>query len=210
MSRAGRERLQRTDATPSARDRGRSRPSRIRRLGQPRWWVALAVLLALLVAADRLGLLLTTRHDDLAIYHGLETQITAVLSPHTIEIDHPDAMDGRRQTRVRLWGLTAPLLARPGREAQPLADEAHDFTESLALRQTAVLHLEPHRPRDTFGRVLAHVELPDGVSLNEALLEAGMARTDDRWPHQHLKRYARAERIAQGRQRGIWSPDAGQ
>jgi len=165
------------------------------------------ILLVLLVAADRLGLILTTRHDDLSTYHGLETRITAVISPHTLEIDHPDPVSNRRRTHVRLWGLTAPLPARPGRKAQPLADEARAFTESNALNQIAILHLESHRPRDTFNRILAHVQLADGVLLNEALLEAGLARTDDRWPHQNLKRYARAERVAQRKQRGIWSPD---
>lgn len=168
------------------------------------------MLLAILVATDRLGLFLTTRHDDLAIYHGLQTTVVSVVSPHTITVNHPDALHDRRHTRVRLWGLTAPLPARPGREAQPLAESAHEFTESIVLDQSVVLYLEPHRPRDTFGRVLAHVELPDAELLNEALLEVGMARTDDRWPHEFLKRYARAERNARRTERGIWSPDVEQ
>jgi endonuclease YncB( thermonuclease family) len=169
--------------------------------------IALIAIVAMLVVADRLGLFLTTRHDDFAIYHGMEAQITAVISAHVIEIDQPDLFNDRSRTRVRLWGLNAPQPARPGRKAQPLADEAFAFVESIALEQAAVLLLEPHRPRDTFGNILAHVVLADGTRLNEAILEAGLAQTDDRWPHQHLKRYARAERMAQRSGGGIWSPN---
>jgi endonuclease YncB( thermonuclease family) len=180
---------------------------RARRLARPRWLIAIAILLALLVAADRLGLIQSVRQNDLAIYDGREVRIVNIVSPHTVEIDHPDAYENRPVTRVRLWGLNAPQPARPGRPAQPLAEEALRFVEQIALDQQVTLRLEPHRPRDTFGRLLAHIDLSHGQTLNEALLEAGLASTDDRWPHQHLTRYARAERNAQRAGRGIWSPE---
>ena len=68
------------------------------------------------------------------------------------------------------------------------------------------LTLEPHRTRGSFGRLLAHAQLPDGSSLNEALLAAGLARADDRWPHSLVGRYAQLERIARREGLGIWSP----
>ena len=75
---------------------------------------------------------------------------------------------------------------------------------TLADGREVVLYLESHRPRGTFGRILAHVELPDGSSLNEALLAAGLARVDERWPHALLGRYAQLERGARREGVGIW------
>ena len=72
-----------------------------------------------------------------------------------------------------------------------------------------LLVLEPHQQRDSFARVLAHVEIADdanaGRSLNEALLEAGLAKADDRWPHARLTRYAQLENAARRQRIGIWS-----
>jgi endonuclease YncB( thermonuclease family) len=54
--------------------------------------------------------------------------------------------------------------------------------------------------------MLAHIELPDRTKLNEALLEAGLAKIEDRWPHALLTRYAQLELAAKRRGAGIWSP----
>ena len=67
-----------------------------------------------------------------------------------------------------------------------------------------VLVLEPHRTRGAFGRILAHVSIPGGVNLSETLLAAGLARSDDRWPHSHLDRYAKLERGARRQRLGMW------
>jgi endonuclease YncB( thermonuclease family) len=69
------------------------------------------------------------------------------------------------------------------------------------------LDLEPHRPRDSFDRVLAHVELPDGTDLATALLEAGLARSEPRWPHAWSGRHEQIEVAARRRGAGIWSAE---
>ena len=56
------------------------------------------------------------------------------------------------------------------------SSEAGALTASLIDGATVVLRLEPQRRRGVFGRVLAHVELPDGSTLNERLLAEGFAR----------------------------------
>jgi endonuclease YncB( thermonuclease family) len=68
-----------------------------------------------------------------------------------------------------------------------------------------ILDLEPGRPRDSFARVLAHITLDDGRSLNEQMLEAGLAKADDRWPHGKLVRYAQLDMAARKRGVGVWS-----
>lgn len=171
--------------------------------------VALGCLAALaaIIVADRAGWLLVRHIDDMAAYHGVRTSTTAVLDGDTIEVALPDALHDRPTTRVRLWGLDCPEPARPRQEAQPWAEEAAALARSLTEDATITLWLEPQRTRGVFGRVLAHVELPDGSFLNEALLAAGLAVADDRWPHAYLTRYAQLENTARRQGVGIWSEE---
>lgn len=175
------------------------------RLRRRRWpWLLAFFLLAGLVALDRSGLLLAPAPDDLAHYDGRSVRVLRVISPHTLDIELPDPVQRRSTTRVRLWGLNAPLPATAQREAEPGADQAMMFVESLVDDQRVTLHLEPDRPRDSLGRVLAHVGLRAGGTLNEDLLEAGWATVDERWPHGRLAQYAQAEHRARRHERGLW------
>lgn len=177
-------------------------PRRVHR----RWpWIVALIGLAVLVAADRAGLLLVDAHDDLTRYHGREVNVHRVISPHTLEVDVPDLLSGTPVTRIRLWGVTAPLPARPGREADPWSAEAMVMSRRLVENRTVVLQLEPAQTRGSLGRVLAHVDIEDGGSLNVALLEAGLARLDDRTAHSRLLLYGRVERLARQASRGLWS-----
>ncbi len=188
-----------------SRPEKRSVGSRIRRRRQVIWLLALVVLVALSYI-DRRGWLLVPYADDLATYHGVQGRVTRVIDGDTFEIDIPDRLNQRPVTRVRLWGLDCPEHASMDREAEPLADEATNMTKSLIEGGVVTLSLEPHRMRGTFGRVLAHVDIPDQGNLNIALLEAGLAFTDDRWPHRWLARYAKAQRQAQQKMTGLWQP----
>ena len=180
---------------------------RVKRPRSRRWpWLVGGVLLIALIIADRSGWLLVPNIDDMSAYHGLQAQVVRVIDGDTIEIKHPDALHDRPVTRIRLWGLDCPESAKPDRPADPFADQATRRTRSLATDGIVTLTLESHRTRGTFGRVLAHVELSDGSSLNEALLSAGLAVADERWPHSLLGRYAQLERAAKRAGLGVWSP----
>ncbi len=192
----------------SARQPGGGQPSvgrRIRRRRQVIWLLALLVLFCLSYV-DRRGWLLVPHADDMATYHGIQGRVTRVIDGDTFEIDIPDRLNQRPVTRVRLWGLNCPEQASIDREAEPLADEATNMTKRLIEGGVVTLSLEPHRTRGTFGRVLAHVDIPDQGDLNIALLEAGLAITDERWPHRWLARYAKAQRQAQQKRTGLWLP----
>jgi endonuclease YncB( thermonuclease family) len=174
-----------------------------------RWYVAVTLgVAALLVLADRGGLLLY-RGDDLARYDGRTFRVTRVIDGDTLDLDAPDGND--RYTRVRLWGVDTPEMARrdPPRSAEPYAQAASEFTRRLASGQTVRLTLEPHRLRGTYGRLLAFVELPDGTLLNESLLSAGLARADGRWSHRYLKRFERLEQAARQGGAGLWGDKRG-
>ena len=179
---------------------------RVKRPGPRRWpWLVAGAILVALIIADQNGLLLVPKIDDLAAYDGIHAKVIRVIDGDTIEIDRPDALSDRPVTRIRLWGLDCPETATPDRPAEPFAKEATELARSLVADQTVTLRLESHRTRGTFGRVLAHVQLQDGSSFNEAILSAGLAVTDERWPHSLLGRYAQLQRAAKRQSLGIWS-----
>ncbi|MHC4447435.1 MAG: thermonuclease family protein, partial [Planctomycetota bacterium] len=178
--------------------------SRRRRLRR-RWpWVLVALVIIALIAADRGGLLLVPRPGDFRTYDGVRARVVWVIDGDTFDIDLPDRVARRPATRIRLWGIDCPEQAGPDQPAQPWADEARELTRALVEQGPVTLYLEPHRTRGTFGRVLAHVEGADGRSLNGALLEAGYATVDERWPHSRLSRYAALQRAAQQAGAGMW------
>ncbi|MBT8484542.1 MAG: thermonuclease family protein [Phycisphaerae bacterium] len=154
------------------------------------------VVLAGLIVADGCGWLRPPRQGDVAVYDGLVTTVTYTHDGDTIEIAAPDATTGADTTRVRLWGVDCPELGRDGAPDAPGAAAARDRVEALVATGPVTLHLEPTRARGRYQRILAHVELADGTLLNERLLAEGLARTDERWGHEHLDRYERAEKRA--------------
>lgn len=171
-----------------------------------RWLGAVFILVTSgLVFADQRGWLLVRRNNDLATYHGRTARVVYVIDGDTFDVELPDALHERSVTRVRLIGVDCPEAAHAGNPAEPLADEATKLTRSLCENAMVTLWIEPSQPRDIFGRVLAHVELPDRQRLNEELLRKGLAKADDRWPHTLLVRYAQAEITARRGKAGLWS-----
>ncbi len=107
---------------------------------------------------------------------------------------------GSEEKDVRLWGIDSP----EGNTRQPFAQEARDFARRLYQRKnvTIVVH-----DRDQYGRIVGEVFLPDQVSVNERIIDAGWA-----W---HFRRHAEektsfadAELRARQAERGLWQdPD---
>jgi len=171
-----------------------------------RWLGVLSLLIiAGLVFADQRGWLLVRSGNDLGAYHGRIARVVQVIDGDTFDVELPDSLHERSFTRVRLIGVDCPEAAHSGNPAEPLADNATELTRLLCENGTVTLWLEPSQPRDIFGRVLAHVELPDRKRLNEELLLNGLAKADDRWPHTLLVRYAQAEITARRGKAGLWS-----
>ena len=176
-------------------------------LRRRRWRTAATLLIVLLaivalIWGDRSGWL-GLRGDDLTRYDGRTFAVTRVIDGDTLDID---ATDGERATtRVRLWGIQAPEPAHFGDPKQPLSDEATALARELAGGRRVTLELEPGRVRGSYGRLLAHVELPDGSLLSARMLEAGLAYADGRWPHDRLGDFELLEQAARKRRIGLWS-----
>ncbi|NOX76785.1 MAG: thermonuclease family protein [Gammaproteobacteria bacterium] len=110
--------------------------------------------------------------------------------------------DGRK---VRLIGINTPELARDGRPAEPLAQAARTALVKM-LKGVPNVGLQFGRERfDRYKRLLAHVYLPDGQSVERRLLEAGLAAHIVVLPNiARLRCYQQAERRARRTGGGVW------
>ncbi len=176
------------------------------RLHQRRKWmtaIAVIVIGIVLYLADHQGWLVSTTAERQR-YDGHSFRVARVIDGDTIDIE---AVDGDFPvTRVRLWGIDTPELARPreGKPADPFAQEAHALARELAQGKWITVKLDPHQTRDRYNRLLAYIILPDGSVLNEVLLLEGLALFVDLFPHQHLERFQLLEKQAKFERKGLW------
>ncbi len=133
--------------------------------------------------------------------------VTGVVDGDTVYID-PPFKDGNE---VRLVGIQAPKLplGRKNFPTWPLATEARQFMESLALGKSVALSFGGAR-RDRYGRWLAHlhVQNSDGMStwIQGEMLRQGLARVYSFADNRSLVPEMLAlEREARLSNRGIWS-----
>jgi micrococcal nuclease len=110
---------------------------------------------------------------------------------------------------VRLIGIDAPELNDPA-GTQCYAQESTAHLQDIARTGLVVLHFdESQGMRDSYGRLLAYVELPDGVDLGEKMIADGFAR--EFTYHSNYARqsaYIIAEETATTEGRGLWAEDA--
>lgn len=190
------------DRAASKRPKGARPDSRAR--SRTAWLtVAIFVVLGALLWLDRSGLLLVNT-DDTRLYHGAQTTVVRVVDGDTLIVSIPDPRDtARRDTRVRLWGIDAPELARDGNPTQPFALDATERLRALVEGREITLRLEPARSRDRYGRVLAHADL-GGEPVAIVLLREGLARAETRWEHRDSERFVLVETQARRDAKGIW------
>lgn len=99
-----------------------------------------------------------------------------------------------REVRVRLNAVDCP------EKKQAFGSVARRFTSDMVFRKVVTV-----RPADTdrYGRTVGDVQTPDGRSLNEALVEAGLA-----WWYRHYapddRRLEALETEARKARRGLW------
>lgn len=109
-----------------------------------------------------------------------------------------------KKMKVRLLGIDAPEKEGPYTKAEPLGEEAGRRATALALRKKVTLIYGGDSLKDKHGRYLAHVILPDGRTLNEIMLEEGLAEAYRKFKYSRKKRYHKLEAKAKAACRGIW------
>lgn len=114
-----------------------------------------------------------------------------------------DTLDVASVGRVRLLGVDAPELGRGFDTPAPFGAAARDRLVSLVLHRW--VRLEQEGPAlDVYNRHLAYVVREDGLFVNAALVQEGLARVSARQPLVRLAELQRAEREAQAFRRGMW------
>lgn len=168
---------------------------------QPRWWRILqkapwATALGAFLFACLGGCSPQADADCVLGGQSIEAQVR-----HVSDGDSLVLSDGRR---VRLIGVNTPELARSGRPAQPLAEEALRFTRQF-LGDGEIEMIYDKDRRDRYGRILAHVYNRDGDSLEAALLSAGFGFQVAIAPNIALAEcLSSREEAARAAGRGVW------
>jgi micrococcal nuclease len=143
--------------------------------------------------------------DEDAIQRAETVTVSRVYDGDTLTLS-----DGRK---IRLIGVNTPELARKSSMGwqgsdQPYAQQARHATATF-VKNSSVLVMYPDRePRDHYGRWLAHIYNQFGESLEQQLLQQGLAYHVVVPPNVSLAEcFARAEQRARDSQLGIWSKE---
>ncbi len=141
--------------------------------------------------------------DDLQRYQNKVFTCVNVVDGDTVDIDAAD--DDYNHTRIRLWGVDTPEVAKSGRGEMFFGPEASDFAKHTLLNRKVRIELQLPRTRDRYGRVLAYVYLMEtGELFNAVLVAQGYGYADTRFDHPHQAEFVALEQQAHQQRRGLW------
>ena len=136
-----------------------------------------------------------------------EGEVPAALTPGSYDVTYVVDGDTFRLSNgavVRLIGVDTPEMGDP---PEPWAAQATLFTKEFLGGGKVDLQLDRERI-DLYGRFLAYAYVGDRM-LNEALLQAGLARYRKEFNYQerYKRRFRAAQSAAQAADRGLWGND---
>jgi micrococcal nuclease len=155
------------------------------------------------VAPDEQVVPETDTHTQQTLADGASYPFIRVVDGDTVIV----GVDGRSEY-VRLIGIDAPEPHDPG-GPECYADESTEHLKQLLQTGTVTLYSdESQGERDTYTRLLAYVQLPDGTDVGEQMLRDGYARefTYDQ-PYVRREQYLVAENEALTNESGLWAPE---
>ncbi|MET4695813.1 thermonuclease family protein [Endozoicomonas lisbonensis] len=127
----------------------------------------------------------------------------AVVWDYIVDGDTLWLEDGRK---VRLASVNTPETAHDGLKDEPFGDQATEALRGLLKNSPRLQMQRAERGEDKHGRVLAHLFMPDGRSVEAILLEKGLAFQlfpDDRSAYNDC--FSERENDARKAGRGVWS-----
>ena len=141
--------------------------------------------------------------DDFRKYHNKTFTVINIVDGDTFDINISDGQYGH--TRIRLLGIDTPETKGSKYPAMYYGKEAEAFAAQLALnKQVTVLLDEVSGTRGKYGRLLAHLKLPDGRLINDELLRNGCAYADLRFKNNRFQRYVNIQQEAITARAGLW------
>jgi len=126
-----------------------------------------------------------------------------VVCRHVIDGDTIVLSDG---AKVRYLEIDAPEIPHKDRPGEPFGREATYLNRKLVEGKRIDILVPPTGSRDQYGRLLAHVFLPNGKLVSEVLLRKGLAHCCFyQEPDEYARRLLAAQRSAILGKKGIWS-----
>ena len=164
-----------------------------------------ALVIGLLILADRSGLFGRLPTPDAETYDGGTFRVTHVVDGDTLDIAADDAVNGGPTTRIRLWGVDTPETVKPNTPVQHFGPEASAFTKRTCEGgRTVRLELVAGKTRGKYKRLLAYVYTDGGTMLNAELISRGLGYADPRFDHPRQARFAHLQADAMAARRGLW------
>jgi endonuclease YncB( thermonuclease family) len=124
--------------------------------------------------------------------------VDRVIDGDTVVLDNDE--------RVRLIGVDAPEVGQPG------AERARAFLEGMTAADEVELQYDSDYSgdrKDTHGRTLAYLHLPNGICINAELIRRGYCKVLRDFPFSRKGQFINYEKEAQERHLGIWAKTKG-
>ncbi len=136
----------------------------------------------------------------------LSAQNSAAQTWHTVRwVNDGDTIVLTNGKRVRYIGINSPEIDHDKQRAQPFGYAAKTFNKQMVLNRKIGLEFDRER-HDRYGRLLAYIFLPDGILLNEHMLQKGYAFFLFRKPNlKYNQRLLKAQQEAMKAKKGLWN-----
>lgn len=153
-----------------------------------------------------LTLIVFTAMSALSVYHawGGKPGESSGIVTRVIDGDTMVVMLNGAEKKVRLLGVDTPEKKSRHTRAEPMNETATRRAKELAENRTVTLVFGGKDKMDKYGRLLAYVILPDGRSLNEILINEGLATVYRWFEYSEKRRYIAMEAGARAACKGVW------
>lgn len=131
------------------------------------------------------------------IYDGDTIEVDQVGKVRLLGIDAPEHEDSARDRFYRRWGIAPAQLRQVARDGVR-------YLVSHVKGKVVTLRFDRSR-RDSYGRLLAYVFLPDQSLLNLTLVAKGYASVFRKYPFSRKAAFLAAERQARSEGLGLWA-----
>lgn len=130
--------------------------------------------------------------------------VTKVIDGDTI-----DVQIGKKVERIRMIGMDTPETVDPRKPVQCFGKEATNKAKTILTGKKVRLESDPiSGERDKYGRLLRYVYLENGTSFEKLMISDGYAHeyTYNSIPYKYQADFKKAQKDAQTKKRGLWSP----
>lgn len=133
---------------------------------------------------------------------GLYYEVLSVIDGDTFIV----STDGVKET-VRVLGINTPETKHSSRGAECFGEESSARASQLLLNSEVRLEQDDSQaPRDKYNRLLAYVEMPNGIDFGQVMIVDGYAYeftfNDKEYQNQSL--YRQSQAIADSENVGLW------